>query len=250
MSRHLKLLTIAVVACATMLGEAQAAHAKTEKVPTRGGHARFSEGGPRTTIQACDDRRDGKGVAVFVLEQERRGFVELVGAVDRRGKGTCGEVQQVGVATGDDLWVKVCLHDKSRVRKPVRGAFDPNLERCRTVDVGTAAAALPALGGDPGDARVRTDDPSPGGRAYLSHRAGRLILGACDLQKDGHGVQAYASFERWGRQNELHDFDGANKNCWENELRIKDTNRLRDVYVTVCLHKRGNRYCDYAVGSA
>jgi hypothetical protein len=107
-----------------------------------------------------------------------------------------------------------------------------------------------ALGGDPGDARVRTDDPAPGGRAYLSHRDGRIILGACDLQTDGHGVQAYASFNRWGFQNEVRDVDGANGNCLEQDLRIKDTNRLRDVYVTVCLHKRGNRYCDYAVGSA
>jgi hypothetical protein len=107
-----------------------------------------------------------------------------------------------------------------------------------------------AVAADPGDARVRTDDPSPGGRAYFSHKDGRLIVGACDLQKDGHGVQAYASFHRWGFQNEVRDFDGANGNCWEDDLQIKPINRLRDVYLTVCLHKRGNRYCDYNVGSA
>jgi hypothetical protein len=111
-------------------------------------------------------------------------------------------------------------------------------------------AAQPAFGGDPGDARVRTDDPSPGGRAYLSHRDGRVILGVCDLQKDGHGVQAYASFQRWGLQNELVDFDGDNGNCREQDLRFKPTNRGRDVFITVCLHKGGDPYCDYAVGSA
>ncbi len=132
------------VAAAAMLIAPQATPAKTRKVPIRGGYALFSEGGPRPTIQACDTKKDGKGVAAFVLklQSDRSGFVPLVGAVNRNGRGTCGKVQEVGQAAGT-MVVKVCLHDRSKhgrlpgeskrvpVRGPVQGAFDSNLEGCK-----------------------------------------------------------------------------------------------------------------------
>jgi hypothetical protein len=108
--------------------------AETTKVSTVGATAVFSDGGPRTTIQACDTKRDGDGTVAWILQGDGSGFVELIGAVDRRGWRSCGEVQELGYATGDDLWVKVCRHDKSKYG-PVTGAFDPTLEDCRVESV-------------------------------------------------------------------------------------------------------------------
>jgi hypothetical protein len=97
---------------------------------------------------------------------------------------------------------------------------------------------------------VRTGDANPGGKAFFkkTSRPGIFTLGACDIQKDSHGVQAYASFNRWGMQNEIADLDGANGNCKERWISIKPSNDNRTVYVTVCLHKKGNRFCEYKKG--
>lgn len=64
-------------------------------------------------LKACDDRRDGAGIAAFVIGHGQ--------AEARRGAGTCGPVHHFS-ATGT-FTVKVCRQDASR-----HGAF----KQCRT----------------------------------------------------------------------------------------------------------------------
>jgi hypothetical protein len=114
---------------------------------------------------------------------------------------------------------------------------------------GVLAAAQPAVAGK--DVRdVRTTDPAPGGRAsWIETRvAGHFSLRACDLQKDGHGVVAYASFIKGGRQNRIADLDGANGRCKRRIVSISLNNFNRPVYVMVCLHKTGKQFCRTKVG--
>ena len=97
---------------------------------------------------------------------------------------------------------------------------------------------------------VRTGDAAPGGRASFveSRAAGIFRLSACDVQKDGYGVEAFASFNRWGFQNRVADFNGANRHCAHGKVSIQLNNFNRPVYVTVCLFKRTESYCRYKVG--
>jgi hypothetical protein len=92
------------------------------------------------------------------------------------------------------------------------------MRKCRNVLVAALAgaimliAALPASAHD-GKFRVRTDDPNPGGEAYLYHKDGWLHLRACDIQKDGYGVRATAGFGPEGTfvaSRSGKDTDGAN----------------------------------------
>jgi hypothetical protein len=93
---------------------------------------------------------------------------------------------------------------------------------------------------------------APGGKASWTHTsiATFFWLRACDRQKDGHGVQAYASVIKGGRQNLVEDTDGANGKCKKRRIGISFTNMGRPVYVTVCLRKSGNRFCDTDKGRA
>jgi hypothetical protein len=129
--------------------------------------------------------------------------------------------------------------------------------RIRNILIAIATAATLAVAGLAAPALasknvndVRTGDANPGGKAFFkkTSRPGIFRLGACDIQKDSHGVQAYASFNRWGMQNEIADLDGANGKCKERWISIKPSNDNRTVYVTVCLHKKGNRFCEYKTG--
>jgi hypothetical protein len=90
-----------------------------------------------------------------------------------------------------------------------------------------AQAALAATG----DVRVRTTDPDPGGEAYFLHKGKGLTLKACDIQKDGVSVFAYASYHK-RLDNQVSDHDGANGNCLGRSIQAA---KGRTVYVKVCL---------------
>jgi hypothetical protein len=123
--RTLRYPLIAALACAALLAGAQAALAKTTKVPTSGGNARFSVdavGGVSdtlvaATIRACDTARDGEGIVAFVYDNVDDS--PLLGwAESRDGKGTCGIAEDVatedageGAVTEFRVWV--CRHDLS-----------------------------------------------------------------------------------------------------------------------------------------
>ena len=70
---------------------------------------------------------------------------------------------------------------------------------------------------------VYTSDESPGGKAVLYHKNGFHYLKACDRQKDGAGVVAYASYHPGGKQNRTVDGDGANGNCGKPSRFIANT---------------------------
>jgi len=110
------------------------------------------------------------------------------------------------------------------------------------------AAVQPALAGK--NVRVRTGDAAPGGRAsWIESRvAGHFKLTACDVQKDGYGVVAYASFHRWGFQNRVADLNGANGRCAHRSVSIQLGNFNRPVYVTVCLFRGTQSFCRYGKG--
>jgi hypothetical protein len=90
-----------------------------------------------------------------------------------------------------------------------------------------AQAAIAATG----DVRVRTTDPDPGGEAYFLHTGKGLSLKACDIQKDGVSVFAYASYHK-RLDNQVSDHDGANGNCLGRSIQASEG---RTVWVKVCL---------------
>jgi hypothetical protein len=97
-------------------------------------------------------------------------------------------------------------------------------------------AAQPALASDLRD--IRTADANPGGKGYLIHRDGKLILGACDIHKDGFGVLTYASNIPGSLQNLVQDRDGSNNGpCHERVIQFATG---LTVWVTVCLKDRGS----------
>jgi hypothetical protein len=88
---------------------------------------------------------------------------------------------------------------------------------------------------------IRTTDANPGGKGYFLHRGGKLVLGACDIQPDGHGVNTYASyvsgFQPLVRNGFVRDGDNANNGpCHEQVIQAKAG---RIIYVMVCLQDRG-----------
>jgi hypothetical protein len=83
---------------------------------------------------------------------------------------------------------------------------------------------------------VKTDDRGAGGRAKLTHVGGETYrLRACDEEEDGFGVRAYASFQRWGKQNLVRNVEGVGR-CADGHLRIQSKHRTRRlVWISVCL---------------
>lgn len=125
---------VALVACGAVLLGAQAALAKTWKIPTSGGggHALFSltdvggvGEGTVGSIRACDDDKDGSGVVAFVFDD---GLL-LGKAESRGGKGTCGRGDEVDTKGHDGFVVKVCLHDESE-DGVLSDPDDSDLKRC------------------------------------------------------------------------------------------------------------------------
>jgi hypothetical protein len=100
--------------------------------------------------------------------------------------------------------------------------------------VASLLVAAPALAAK-GDVRVSTTDSDPGGEAYMVHEDGEVVLKACDIQKDGHSVWAYASYHKY-LQNTTADTNGANNGCHANPLKVS---KGRRVYVKVCLADQG-----------
>jgi hypothetical protein len=103
-----------------------------------------------------------------------------------------------------------------------------------TLVVAAMMVAAPVVFAAKGDVRAATSDPDPGGEAYLLHTGKRLVLKACDIQRDGVSVFAYASYGK-RYENETSDTDGANGNCETNRIRAT---RGRRVNVQVCLVDR------------
>jgi hypothetical protein len=81
-----------------------------------------------------------------------------------------------------------------------------------------------------------TSDATPGGKAVLYHKNGFHYLKACDRQKDGAGVVAYASYHPGGRQNRTVDANGANGRCGKPSRFIAN----RTVWVSVRLADKEN----------
>ena len=141
--RKLRHALVIALAGGSMLIVAQAASAKNVWTGDRG-YGSYHLNGFGTTIFACDRDADGIGVVAFILDRHKTDtsafLTNVVGAVDRGGNGTCGESQSANVHDATDLWVRVCLHDKSKAGRGVSSPFDPTLEHCVTKNVPDAGS--------------------------------------------------------------------------------------------------------------
>jgi hypothetical protein len=97
-------------------------------------------------------------------------------------------------------------------------------------------AAIPAQGDHSGNEYVETTDRGPGAHATFSHLEGEYYeLTACDDDKDGFGVRAYASLYQEGTQNLVRNTEGEDT-CVDGRVRVQDRHLIfHDVWVGVCL---------------